>query len=176
MIIRCVLCKNQHYTGGGGDFWKVYELISTIVVSVYPVSVYPVSGTRLFYHADFMHIYYFLTLFAVKIVLRTFPVKYSLACANWRTILLTISVPCNIFLWYRITQKLKFTAYLNRVCWVRSTIPKFFVRFLWKFLYNHLATDRQFINNVVKSLTFLHEAIYQNLILPDSVFTHISHA
>ena len=52
-----------------------------------------------------MHTYLFFTLFAVKIVLRTLPVKFSLACGYWRTILLTMSVPCNSFLLYIITQK-----------------------------------------------------------------------
>ena len=57
---------------------------------------------------DFMHINISsLTLFAVKIVLRTFLVKFSLACANWRTIFSTMTVPCNTFLRYRITQKLE---------------------------------------------------------------------
>ena len=32
--------------------------VSVYPVSVYPVSVYPVSGTRLFYHASCMHMFY----------------------------------------------------------------------------------------------------------------------
>ena len=45
-----------------------------------------------------------LTLFAVKTVLRTLLVKFSLACANWRAILSNtacqcqLSVPCDLFL------------------------------------------------------------------------------
>ena len=91
--------------------------------------------------------------------------EHSLSSFNW--LVLTdeqFSRPCPCLTIYilMIQNYSKFTAcFINRVCRVRSTIPKFFVRFL-RFLQNRLTTDRQFINSVVKSLTFSHEAIYQN--------------
>ena len=71
-----------------------------------------------------MHIC-FLTLFPVKFVLRTFPAKFSFAFANWRTILWTMSVPCDLLLRYTITQTLN-SVCLNQVYRVRSTILRFF--------------------------------------------------
>ena len=76
-----------------------------------------------------MHIYLFFDLACRQIVLRKFPVKSPLACANWRTILSTTSVPCNLFLWYTIILDFEFNARLNWVCEVRNTILKFFVLF-----------------------------------------------
>ena len=40
----------------------------------------------------------FFDLVCHQILLKTFPFKFSLACANWRIILSTMSVPCNLFL------------------------------------------------------------------------------
>ena len=52
-----------------------------------------------------------------------------------------------------------FTACLNKVYRVLSTILKFFT----DFAFSRLSADRQFINSAVKSLTFLYDVIFQIL-------------
>ena len=61
-----------------------------------------------------------------------------------------------------------FTACLNRVCRVRSTIRQIFIKVLIKSFSHQPAIYKQCCQ-VLKSLTFLYEAIYQNLGFPIGV-------
>ena len=153
---------------------RLYELVITLwlnsmdfllfigISTVYIVScrVHCPSIIILLIHFAFCAciLFVFLTLFAVKLVLRIFSFKFSLVSANWRTILTTMSLPCNIYLWYTpfIHKNVKFTACVNRVSRVCRTILKLFVGFFVCERFKFVEPPTSNLQTVLSSLAWLH--------------------
>ena len=100
--------------------------------------------------------------------------EHSLSSLHW--FLLTgeqLSLPCQCLVIHfydtELHKNLKFTACLNRVCWVRSTIPTSFS----SVSFGHRPA---IYKQCCQVTNFLAKGHLSKLILPDSVFTHILHA